>query len=205
MGFLQVVKGSEMDAEKLALIWGEPRSERIENGSKVIVRRNEVLIYIKNGKAAEVLLCAGGYIYHSDLESGADMKSYADVFDEVSQKHRNFFDGKETVILSISGGANSPARFGEALAELAESKSIREAPPQNGKWICSRCGTENEHRFCKKCGNSHEPDLKINVEPKPSYNPVPKTEENLWICGRCGTKNNFRFCKNCGSPQPNYH
>lgn len=159
MGFLQVVNGDEMNAEKLARFWGNGSPSRIENGSKVIVCRNEVLIHIKNGKAADVIVNAGGYIYHSDIESGADMKSYADVFDEFSERHSNFFDGKETVILSVSGGASSPERLGEALTELAGEKNVREAPidavkpSQNGKWIC-KCGTKNKFSFCKNCGSS---------------------------------------------------
>ncbi|MCM1023447.1 MAG: hypothetical protein NC395_05240 [Prevotella sp.] len=213
MGFFQAVNGSEMNAEKLSRFWGEARPERAENGVRVILRENEVLIHIKDGKAADVIAEAGGYIYHSDIENSPDTKSYAEVFDGFSERRAGFFGDKETVIISVTGGV-SPGNFGKALSELAGEKAVREVPSApvsqpGGGWICS-CGTENTGvaGFCKKCGNARPQTAETAAEPEKKYVPEPQSPQTadvparsgvMWICGKCGSKNEYSFCKNCGA------
>ncbi len=50
------------------------------------------------------------------------------------------------------------------------------------KWICPKCGIENDDNFCSSCG-------------------TPRVNENKWICKKCGKENNDRFCTNCGTPK----
>lgn len=214
MGFLQVVNGNEMNAEKLARLWGNTAPSKIENGGRVIVRRNEILIQLGENGIADIITEAGGYIYHSEIEKNPDKEAYAEVFAEFAESHGGFFGNRELAVLSAPRGITSPEQLNRLLLELAgenvrsEETSPSAEPLKDGKWIC-KCGTENDYNFCRSCGSPRLSDSEVYIEPKPPYIPAsePKTappvmplnSEEMWICGECGTKNKFSYCKNCGA------
>lgn len=217
MGFLQVVNGGEMDAEKLARFWGNSSPSRIENGGKVIVRRNEVLVQLSGNEAVDVIAEAGGYIYHSDIGANPDTEAYAEAVGKFLEGHSGFFGSKEIVILPCSQRITSPEQLKRVLLESAgeiqpepQSAPAKNIAPKSGTWIC-KCGTENEYGFCKRCGSARPQNSEANTEYKPTYTSEPKPQAQsaanvppkanvVWICGKCGTRNEYSFCKKCGSP-----
>lgn len=213
MGFLQVVNSDEMDEEKLARLWGNSYPEQVENGSKVIVHRNEFLIQLGEDGIADIITEAGGYIYHSDIESHPDKDIYSEVIDEFAKAHSEFFPNREFAVVSSVQKITSPEQLNRLLLELAgeyvpSAATVSPAEPtKNEKWIC-KCDTENDHNFCKSCGSPRLSDSEVYTPPKTNIpEPAPKTaspvmpsrSEEMWICGECGTKNKFSYCKNCGA------
>lgn len=211
MGFLQVVKGEEMAEEKLTRYWGESRSSRIENGGKVIVRENEILLQIKNHTVIDVVIGAGGYVYHSDIEANQDTlaKAYAEVYNEILAKNNDYFGEDEIKIIGFEPALVSPDELRRQFESYSDNKSqnnIRDT--SNESWIC-KCGVENRSNFCKKCGTPRpqEPENTPVSAPEPtpqtsSEASPAKNTDGTWICEKCGIKNQFAFCKNCGTPRP---
>ena len=74
----------------------------------------------------------------------------------------------------------------------------------NGKWICTFCGEENDDSDlkCKSCGEPRI-DIKQNTIKKVKEE---KSEENKWICPMCGGKNNLSSsrCVYCGYENPSF-
>lgn len=71
---------------------------------------------------------------------------------------------------------------------------MSEAQGNNGSWVCSSCGHENEGKFCMFCGQPRPQQVE-------TVSPGSMTEtDNSWVCS-CGQRNEGKFCIVCGSPR----
>ena len=227
MGFFRVVNENEMDQEKLTQLWTPSPEEKITDGQKVIVPRDNIMLYIRDNKVCDVITEPGGYIYHSNIESDPAAAEYTALFDEYLTKYEGLFGEKELTFIQHSERITSTEQVRVLLSELAERAFPSEAPepvpeqtpttpepvplqesapaytppPQpapipvqnaGAVWNCASCGTQNDRKFCKKCG-----------APRPQQTAVPvQNTGDSWFCTSCGTQNNRKFCKKCGTPRP---
>lgn len=90
--------------------------------------------------------------------------------------------------MNAAGGANAQNLFamGQQQAQpmqLAGQQTQNPIPKMQPEdtWICTKCGTRANGKFCPECGS-----------PKPA---------DGWICS-CGSVNKGKFCTNCGAKKP---
>ena len=236
MGFFRVVNENEMDQEKLTQLWDFSKEAKISDGQKVIVPRNNIMLYIRDNKVMDVITEPGGYIYHSGIESDPAMTEYTAIFNEYLTEHPGAFGEKDLVFFYHNGKVTSAEQIRALLAEPDEkapepapvpvppqepAPAYTPPPPQpapipvqnaGALWNCASCGTQNDRKFCKKCGAPRPQETAAPVS-QPSASPAPVYERpvsqpvtnspaktvSMWICGECGTINERSFCKNCGA------
>lgn len=80
--------------------------------------------------------------------------------------------------MNAAGGANAQNLF--AMGQQQAQNPIPKMQPE-GSWICTKCGTRANGKFCPECGS-----------PKPA---------DGWTCS-CGAVNKGKFCTNCGAKKP---
>ena len=90
--------------------------------------------------------------------------------------------------MNAAGGANAQNLFamGQQQAQPMQSAGQQTQNPipkmqPEDTWICTKCGTRANGKFCPECGS-----------PKPA---------DGWICS-CGSVNKGKFCTNCGAKKP---
>ena len=90
--------------------------------------------------------------------------------------------------MNAAGGANAQNLFamGQQQAQPMQPAGQQAQNPipkmqPEGSWICTKCGTRVNGKFCPECGS-----------PKPA---------DGWICS-CGAVNKGKFCTNCGAKKP---
>ena len=90
--------------------------------------------------------------------------------------------------MNAAGGANAQNLFamGQQQAQPMQSAGQQTQNPipkmqPEDTWICTKCGTRANGKFCPECGS-----------PKPA---------DGWICS-CGSVNKGKFCTNCGATKP---
>ena len=90
--------------------------------------------------------------------------------------------------MNAAGGANAQNLFamGQQQAQPMQSAGQQTQNPipkmqPEDTWICTKCGTRANGKFCPECGS-----------PKPA---------DGWICS-CGAVNKGKFCTNCGAKKP---
>ena len=90
--------------------------------------------------------------------------------------------------MNAAGGANAQNLFamGQQQAQPMQPAGQQAQNPipkmqPEGSWICTKCGTRANGKFCPECGS-----------PKPA---------DGWTCS-CGAVNKGKFCTNCGAKKP---
>lgn len=90
--------------------------------------------------------------------------------------------------MNAAGGANAQNLFamGQQQAQPMQPVGQQAQNPipkmqPEGSWICAKCGTRANGKFCPECGS-----------PKPA---------DGWTCS-CGAVNKGKFCTNCGAKKP---
>ena len=90
--------------------------------------------------------------------------------------------------MNAAGGANAQNLFamGQQQAQPMQSAGQQTQNPipkmqPEDTWICTKCGTRANGKFCPECGS-----------PKPA---------DGWTCS-CGAVNKGKFCTNCGAKKP---
>ena len=199
MGFFRVVNENEMDQEKLTQLWDLSEEVKISDGQKVIVPRDNIMLYIRDNKVCDVITEPGGYIYHSNIEPDPAAAEYTAIFNEYLTEHPGAFGEKELVFFYHNGKITSAEQIRKLLAEPDEkapepapvpvppqvpAPAYTPPPPQPAPipvqnagdvWFCIYCGTQNKRKFCKKCGALRPQEMAAPVS-QPAASPAPVYE-----------------------------
>lgn len=196
MGFIKAV--SETTSDNMINIWSDGVSsqgliivdkmmfagESCENGSKIIVRENEILMLLRDGELCDYIAKPGAYIYHEKIEKGNFQGTWGLSFQEISACIGKWMD--------LHGQKVSP----NGIYYLCCNEGVEAALSSEDSLI----GTLNIH---PKNSEEQTPTEQTSTEQtsteQTSSDMTVESKPEIWICAACGGKSVGKFCGQCGT------